>query len=61
MAQQFWNDPVAKIEEFSEAFKQLRADLDTGILHQIAIVTSRVADGVEILGTFQTSFHFTLE
>ena len=50
VTQQLWKDPAAKIDEFTEAFKQLRVDLDTGTLQQNTIVTSRISEGVEVLG-----------
>ena len=57
VAQQLWKDPTTKIGEFTEAFRQLRVDLDTGTLQQNTIVTSRISEGVDVLGipiTFPT-------
>ena len=50
VAHQLWKDPAAKIDEFTEAFSQLRADLDTGTLQQNTIVTSKISEGVQVLG-----------
>ena len=50
VAQQLWKDPAAKIDEFTGAFRQLRIDLDTGTPQQNTIVTSRISEGVEVLG-----------
>ena len=50
VAQQLWKDPTTKIGEFTEAFRQLRVDLDTGTLQQNTIVTSRISEGVDVLG-----------
>ena len=49
-AQQLWKDPAAKIDEFTEAFDRLRVDLDTGTLQQNTIVTSKISEGVKVLG-----------
>ena len=51
VARQLWKDPTAKIDEFTGAFRQLRIDLDTGTPQQNTIVTSRISEGVEVLGT----------
>ena len=50
VVQQLWKDPAAKIDEFTEAFRQLRVDLDTGTLQQNTIVTSKISEGVKVLG-----------
>ena len=50
VVQQLWKDPAAKIDEFTEAFRQLRIDLDSGTLQQTTIVTSKISEDVEILG-----------
>ena len=57
VAQQLWNDPATKIDEFTDAFRQLRIDLDTGTLQQTTIAISKISKDVEILGipiTFPT-------
>ena len=55
VAQQLWKDPAAKIDEFTEAFRQLRVDLDTGTLQQNAIVTSKISEVVKVLGRYPDS------
>ena len=50
VVQQLWKDPAAKIDEFTEAFDRLRVDLDTGTLQQNTIVTSKISEGVQVLG-----------
>ena len=58
VAQQLWKDPVAKIDEFIGAFKQLRVDLDTGTLQQNTIVTSKISEVIKVLGRhLDSSFH----
>ena len=60
VAQQLWKDPAAKTDEFTEAFKQLRVDLDTGTLQQGTIVTSKISEVVKVLGKYpDSSFHLS--
>ena len=48
--EQLWKDPNAKIKDFTNAFEQLRKDLDTGTLQHNALVVSKVSTQVGILG-----------
>ena len=53
--EQLWKDSDSKIKEFIDAFTQLRKDLDTGTIQHVAIVLSKVAEKVDILGMSATS------
>ena len=52
VVEQLLKDPNIKIQEFVVAFKTLRKDLDTGTLQQNTLITSRISDQVNILGTY---------
>ena len=52
VVEQLLKDPNTKIQEFVVAFKTLRKDLDTGTLQQNTLITSRISDQVDILGTY---------
>ena len=52
VVEQLLRDPNIKIQEFVVAFKALRQDLDTGTLQQNTLITSRISDQVDILGTY---------
>ena len=53
--EQLWKDPDSKIQEFIDAFTQLRKDLDTGTIQHVAIVLSKVSEKVDILGMSASS------
>ena len=46
-----YQDQDKKIQEFEDAFQNLRSDLDTGMLQQAVFVTSRILDNIDTIGT----------
>ena len=58
--EQLWKDPNAKIKDFTNAFEQLRKDLDTGTLQHNALVVSKVSTQVGILGISTCLLHSIL-
>ena len=46
-----YQDQDKKIQEFEDAFQKLRDDLDTGMLHQAVVDTSKTVENTNIGGT----------
>ena len=46
-----YQDQDKKIQEFEDAYQNLRSDLDTGMLQQAVFVTSKILENTNISGT----------
>ena len=51
VAGRLYKDQDARIQEFEGAFQKLRDDLDTGMLHQAVVDTSKTVENTNIGGT----------
>ena len=47
--EQLWKDQSARVSQYIEAFEQLRNNFDSGVLHQSALIVTKVQADVEKL------------
>ena len=50
MIERSYKDQDTKIQEFEDAFQKLRDDLDTSMLHQAVVGTSKTVENTNISG-----------
>ena len=56
-----YQDQDKKIQEFEDAFQNLRSDLDTGMLQQAVFVASRILDNTNTIGMSLTLLTISIE